>query len=137
MKKQQMEYQNSYIKEKYDRITMAFKKGSKEKYREYAESKGKSLNALIIELLENDMNGSQSETQTAGADTLELSAAVPTASEREECENLNDITEDYSDYDFKCSICNIDIFIDQSFNQTDKEIFAIKFCPKCGRRIKQ
>ena len=132
MKKQQMEYQNSYIKEKYDRITMAFKKGSKEKYREYAESKGKSLNALIIELLENDMNGSQSETQSAGADTLELSATVPTVPEREECENTLRNEEKESDILFNCSKCRNKYWIDV----IDFENQNINFCPGCGRRIK-
>ena len=56
---------------KFDDIKIRVPKGNREKFKEFAESKGKSLNALIIELLENDMNGSQSETQTAGADTLE------------------------------------------------------------------
>ena len=62
---------------KFDDIKIRVPKGNREKFKEYAESKGKSLNALIIELLENDMNGSQSENQTAGADTLEVSEAVP------------------------------------------------------------
>lgn len=134
MKKEQMNYQNSYIKEKYDRITMAFKKGSKEKYRKHAESKGKSLNALIIELLEADMNGHQSDTQTAGADTLEVSEAVPTGPEREECENTLEEKSRYSDYDFKCSICGIDLAIDEFGNI--ESTFKAKFCPNCGRKIK-
>ena len=134
MKKEQMEYQNSYIKEKYDRITMAFKKGSKERYRNHAESKGKSLNALIIELLESDMNGSQSETQSAGAETLELSAAVPTVPEREECENISKYqNEDWSDFIFQCSECKEGFDIDST---TGEDTFEINFCPKCGRRIK-
>ena len=115
---------DKYISKAYDQFSIRFKKGEREKYKEHAESKGKSLNALIIELLE--------------ADTLELSAAVPTAPEREECENLQKVIEKYvdkySDYDFKCSVCNIDIAIDDF---GEDETFKINFCPKCGRKIKQ
>lgn len=125
---------NAKYQAKFDDIKIRVPKGIREKYKEYAESRGKSLNALIIELLENDMNGSQSETQTAGADTLEVSETVPTASEREECENLNEEKNEYSDYDFKCSICNIEAVIDD-FGEDGT--FKINFCPKCGRRIKQ
>ena len=132
MKKEQMEYQNSYIKEKYDRITMAFKKGSKERYRNHAESKGKSLNALIIELLENDMNGHQSETQSAGADTLEVSEAVPTVPQVEECENTLREEGKESDILFNCSKCKNEYWIDV----IDFENQKINFCPGCGRRIK-
>lgn len=45
-----------YMKEKRDRIVVGVAKGEKEKYKNHAENKGKSLNALIIELLEADMN---------------------------------------------------------------------------------
>ena len=44
-----------YMKEKRDRIVVGVPKGSKDRYKAYAESKGKSLNALIVELLENDI----------------------------------------------------------------------------------
>ena len=97
-----------------------------------------SLNGYINQLISEDMNGHQSETQSVGADALELSAAVPTAPEREECENLQKVIEKYvdkySDYDFKCSICSIDIAIDDF---GEDETFKINFCPKCGRKIKQ
>jgi predicted HicB family RNase H-like nuclease len=32
-------------------------KGDREKYKKHAERRGKSLNALVIELLEKDMKG--------------------------------------------------------------------------------
>ena len=118
---------------KLDDIKIRVPKGEREKYKEYAQSKGKSLNALIIELLENDMNVHQSETQSAGAGTLEVSEAVPTVPEREECENMKKEKNEYSDYDFKCSICNIEAVIDD-FGEDGT--FEINFCPKCGRRIK-
>ena len=127
------EYKNKFIEKAYDRVNLTMPKGQKETVRQFAESQGLSLNGYINKLIAENMKEHQSETQTAGADTLEVSEAVP---EREECENLNEVIDDYSDYDFKCSICNIDIFIDQSFEQTDKKIFAVNYCPKCGRRIK-
>gem|GEM_PF-837897 len=125
---------DKYIAKAYNQFPIRFKKGERDKYKEHAESKGKSLNALIIELLENDMNGHQSETQSAGADTLEVSAEVPTVPEREECENTLEEKSRYSDYDFKCSICGIDLAIDE-FGVAES-IFKANFCPKCGRRIK-
>lgn len=40
---------------KLDEIKVRVPKGQRELYKSHAESKGKSLNALIIELLEADM----------------------------------------------------------------------------------
>lgn len=50
---------NSRYHAKLDDIKVRVPKGTREKYKSYAESKGKSLNALIIELLEADMNATQ------------------------------------------------------------------------------
>lgn len=50
-----------YIKNNLDDIKVRVPKGKREKYKAYAESKGKSLNALIIELLEGEINQSLSE----------------------------------------------------------------------------
>lgn len=55
----QLDRQNKYIAEKYDRFTVTFPKGKKEEYKIHAESKGKKLNTLINELLENDLNESK------------------------------------------------------------------------------
>ena len=123
---------DKYIAKAYDQFPIRFKKGERDKYKEHAESKGKSLNALIIELLENDMNGHQSETQSAGADTLEVSAEVPTVPEREECENTLRNEEKESDILFNCSKCRNEYWIDV----IDFENQNINFCPGCGRRIK-
>ena len=117
---------------KLDDIKIRVPKGEREKYKEYAQSKGKSLNALIIELLENDMNGHQSETQSAGADTLEVSEAVPTVPEREECENTLKDEGTESDILFNCSKCKNKYWIDV----IDFENQKVNFCPGCGRRIK-
>ena len=125
---------NAKYHEKFDDIKIRVPKGNREKFKEFAESKGKSLNALIIELIESDMNGSQNETQSAGADTLEVSVAVPTAPQVEECENTVKEESGYSDYDFKCNICGIDLAIDEFGVKESK--FKAKFCPNCGRRIK-
>ena len=43
---------------KLDEIKVRVPKGKREEYKKHAEDKSKSLNALIIELLEKDMNGS-------------------------------------------------------------------------------
>ena len=40
---------------KLDEIKVRVPKGERERYKQHAESKGKSLNALIIELLNKDM----------------------------------------------------------------------------------
>ena len=127
------EYKNKFIEKAYDRVNLTMPKGQKETVRQFAESQGLSLNGYINKLIAEDMNGHQSETQSAGADTLEVSEAVPTVPEREECENMNEKKNEYSDYDFKCSICNIEAVIDD-FGEDGT--FEINFCPKCGRRIK-
>lgn len=45
-----------YCKANYDNITVRVSKGAREKYKSFAESQGKSLNALIVELLEEKMS---------------------------------------------------------------------------------
>ena len=44
-----------YMKEKRDKLTLNLPLGDRERYKAYAESKGKSLTGLIVELVENDM----------------------------------------------------------------------------------
>lgn len=44
-----------YMKEKRDSLTLSLPLGDKERYREFAKQRGKSLTALIVELLENEM----------------------------------------------------------------------------------
>ena len=44
-----------YMKTKLDDIKVRVPKGKREVYKAHAERQGKSLNALIIELLEKDM----------------------------------------------------------------------------------
>lgn len=44
-----------YLKEKRDKLTLNLPAGDKERYREHAESKGKSLTGLIVELIEKDI----------------------------------------------------------------------------------
>ncbi len=45
-----------YCKANYDDIKVRVPKGNREKYKTFAESQGKSLNALIIELLDEKMS---------------------------------------------------------------------------------
>lgn len=47
-----------YMKEKRDRITVGVPKGDKDRYKAHAESKGLSLNALIVQLIEDDIKKS-------------------------------------------------------------------------------
>ena len=46
-----------YMKEKRDKLTLNLPLGDKERYRAFAESRGKSLTSLIVELLEKEMSG--------------------------------------------------------------------------------
>lgn len=48
-----------YIKEKREKIGLNLPIGSKERYKTYAASKGMSLTALIVELLEADIKKSE------------------------------------------------------------------------------
>lgn len=43
--------QNEFVRESYDRLTIALPKGTKEHYRTKAKEQGTSLNALIAHLL--------------------------------------------------------------------------------------
>ena len=45
-----------YIAKNYDQVSLRIPKGTREKHKAYAESQGKSLNALIIELLNERMS---------------------------------------------------------------------------------
>lgn len=44
-----------YVKNNYDDIKVRVAKGKREQYKTHAETQGKSLNQLIIELLDRDM----------------------------------------------------------------------------------
>lgn len=44
-----------YMAENRDRLTTWVKKGDKDRYKAHAAAQGKSLNALIIDLLERDI----------------------------------------------------------------------------------
>lgn len=52
----QFEYQNNYVKEKYDRISLIVPKGRKEEIKKKAAAEGKSVNEYINSLIDNDMN---------------------------------------------------------------------------------
>lgn len=46
-----------YVKNNYDDIKVRVPKGKREEYKAYAEAQGKSLNHLIIELLDKSIKG--------------------------------------------------------------------------------
>lgn len=50
-----------YMKEKRDKLTLNLPLGDKERYKAYAESKGKSLTSLIVELIEDDISKGKTE----------------------------------------------------------------------------
>ena len=52
----QIEYQNQYNKDKYDRITIMVPKGNKVVLQTYAKKLNLSLNAYINKLLEEKIN---------------------------------------------------------------------------------
>lgn len=131
MAKAQTKASAKYNAKAYEEIKLRVKIGEKEEIRQFAESQGLSLNGYINKLIAENMNGHQSETQSAGADTLEVSEAVPTVPEREECENTLRNEETESDILFNCSKCKNKYWID-----VIDENQNINFCPGCGRRIK-
>ena len=62
-----------YMKEKRDKLTLNLPLGSKDRYKKHAESKGKSLTSLIVDLVEDDIqNGggkpapNEAETEESG-----------------------------------------------------------------------
>lgn len=52
-------YKNDFQKENYDRIIVNVDKGKKEIIKQYAKSKGLSLNSYIVNLVNKDMNQNQ------------------------------------------------------------------------------
>ena len=55
-KEKRTQYMNERIKENYDQVKVVVPKGQKQVYKSYAKTVGKSLNGLINELLENEVN---------------------------------------------------------------------------------
>lgn len=53
---------NRYNNKAYDRITIMPKKGSKDRYKAHAERLGKSLTALLVDLVEADIARVDAET---------------------------------------------------------------------------
>lgn len=48
-----------YMKEKRDKLTLNLPLGDKARYKAHAEKRGKSLTALIVDLLERDIQENQ------------------------------------------------------------------------------
>ena len=59
--KAQQKAVNKYVKQNYDRVNVTMPKGRKEEYKAYAQSKGMSLNAYIISLIEAGIKKEQGE----------------------------------------------------------------------------
>ena len=53
--KAQQKATSKYISKAYDQVSLRMPKGKRDIYKAHAEKKGKSLNALILELLEDDI----------------------------------------------------------------------------------
>lgn len=59
----QFKYQNQYNKDKYDRCIFNVPKGKKEVIEKHWRKKGyKSLNAYVVDLIDNDMNSNKNIT---------------------------------------------------------------------------
>ena len=59
--KAQQKAVNKYVKQNYDRVNVTMPKGKKDEYKSHAQSKGMSLNAYIISLIETDIKKEQGE----------------------------------------------------------------------------
>ena len=54
-KRRHQQYMNQYNRENYDRYTVMLPKGTKQIYREFAESRGHTINGLINALLDAEL----------------------------------------------------------------------------------
>ena len=54
--KKQVQWSQEYNKKAYDDIKVRVPKGKRDIYKALAESKGKSLNAFIVDYLESQLN---------------------------------------------------------------------------------
>lgn len=52
-----------YLKENYDVVSFRVPKGIREKYNEYAKSKGLSLTQLLVKLIEDDMEKGDADNE--------------------------------------------------------------------------
>lgn len=52
-----------YIKENLEEVRFRVRKGEKERYKAHAERRGKSLTALIVDLLEQDIQNADNENK--------------------------------------------------------------------------
>ena len=60
-----------YMKEKRENLNINLPLGSKERYKKHAESKGKSLTSLIVDLVEDDIRNSGGEPAPDGVEQEE------------------------------------------------------------------
>lgn len=52
-----------YIKENLEEVRFRVRKGEKERYKAHAERRGKSLTALIVDLLEQDIKNADNDNR--------------------------------------------------------------------------
>lgn len=52
-----------YMREKRDKLTLNLPLGDKARYKSHAERRGKSLTALIVDLLEQDIQSANNENR--------------------------------------------------------------------------
>lgn len=52
-----------YIKENLEEVRFRVRKGEKDRYKAHAERRGKSLTALIVDLLEQDIQNADKEVK--------------------------------------------------------------------------
>lgn len=62
---------NSRYHNKFDDIKIRVPKGQREKYKQYAESRGLSLNQIIIKLMNEDMQKNGYQMDNTQTDTTE------------------------------------------------------------------
>lgn len=82
-RKEQFQYQNQFIAERYDRFTATFPAGRKALYREFALSRGESLNAYINRLIVEDMSFPESYRDFAASQGETLHECLKRLMDRE------------------------------------------------------
>lgn len=140
-----------YMKEKRDKLTLNLPLGDKERFKAYAESKGKSLTALIIDLIEADMINEQkaaepkkritdipkSEVWESVSVTIETSAGKEYVEEYSFFDFLNK-RRDKSEEEIKKLTKGVKILINQDFRDNIAsqimDISIMKFWELRGKR---
>ena len=96
-----------YIKNNYDQFSLRVPKGDREKYKKLAEEQGQSLNQLIVELLDEEVQRVLKERQVKRAQTYEelLDDKIPTENGDP---NHKSFEERLDEYGGKIAACDFD-----------------------------